>query len=237
MVVMYPIIGAVGQGTRLESIAERLDNNTSLESIEITYLQNLNSLPENLHMLSNLHHIWICQCPHLISFPQGGLPIIHLKSVTVEDCEKLETLPDNVRNLTSLQTLMIINCASFVSFPQGGLPINLETLEVESCEKLETLPNNMHYLTSLQELTMKNRPGIISFPEEGFPTNLTSLCIIKNVEICTALFNWGLHRLTSLKKLGITGRCPGVVSFPQDEIDMNLPTCLTSLTVSKDSKI
>ncbi|KAF2319646.1 hypothetical protein GH714_017819 [Hevea brasiliensis] len=88
----------------------------------------------------------------------------------------------------------------------------------------------MHNLMSLPELTIKNCPGIASFPEEGFPTNLTSLCIHK-VEIYTPLFNWGLHRLTSLQNLSIAGRCPGVVSFPQDEIDMKLPTSLTSLTI------
>ncbi|KAF2319716.1 hypothetical protein GH714_018197 [Hevea brasiliensis] len=38
-------------------------------------------------------------------------------------------------------------------------------------------------------------------------------------------------RLTSLQNLSIAGRCPGVVSFPQDEIDMKLPTSLTSLTI------
>ncbi|KAJ9158844.1 hypothetical protein P3X46_024389 [Hevea brasiliensis] len=145
---------------KIESIAERFDNNTFLESIKIRYLPYLKSLPKNLHMLTNLHHI-----------------------------------------------------------------------KISHCDKLKVLPDNMHNLTSLQELAIQDCPGIISFPEEGFPTNLTSLCI-HNVEIYTPLFAWGLHRLTSLKNLSIGG-CPSVLSFPQDEIDMKLPTSLTSLVIEE----
>ncbi|XP_057991619.1 disease resistance protein RPV1-like isoform X1 [Hevea brasiliensis] len=193
---------------KLESIAERFDNNTFLESIKIGYLPYLKSLPENLHMLTNLRHI------------------------RISHCDKLIVLPDNMHNLTSLQELTIKSCPSLVSFPQGGLPTTyLKKFIVEFCEKLDALPDNMHNLTSLQELTIKDCPGIVSFPEGGFPTNLTSLFL--KVEICTLLFKWGLHRLNSLKKLSITGKCPGVLSFPQDEIDMKLPTSLTSLIIEE----
>ncbi|XP_057990160.1 putative disease resistance protein At3g14460 [Hevea brasiliensis] len=192
---------------KLESIAERFDNNTSLESIEIVGAPYLKSLPENLHMLTNLLRIWI-HC-----------------------CEKLEALPDSMHNLTSLQELTITNCPNVVSFPQGGLPTtHLKKIIVESCEKLEALPDNMHNLTSLEVLAMQDCPGIMSFPEEGFPTNLKSLSIYE-VEICTPLFNWGLHRLTSLENLSVAGGCPGIVSFPQDEVDTKLSNSLTSLTI------
>ncbi|KAF2319720.1 hypothetical protein GH714_018216 [Hevea brasiliensis] len=183
------------------------DNNTSLESIEIVCALDLKSLPENLHMLTNLRRIVIYQC------------------------EGLEALPDGMHNLTSLQELTIMDCPNVVSFPQGGLPTtHLKEIILESCGKLEALPDNMHNLTSLEVLSMQDCPGIMSFPEEGFPTNLKSLSIYE-VEICTSLFNWGLHRLTSLEKLTIAGGCPGVVSFPQDEIDMKLSNSLTSLTI------
>ncbi|XP_021688411.2 putative disease resistance protein At3g14460 [Hevea brasiliensis] len=183
------------------------DNNTSLESIEIKFAPHLKSLPENLHMLTNLRRIFIYHC------------------------EGLEALPDGMHNLTSLQELAIMNCPNVVSFPQGGLPTtHLKKIILTSCGKLEALPDNMHNLTSLEVLDMEDCPGIMSFPEEGFPTNLKSLSIYE-VEICTSLLNWGLHRLTSLEKLRIAGGCPGVVSFPQDEIDMKLSNSLTSLTI------
>ncbi|KAF2319640.1 hypothetical protein GH714_017792 [Hevea brasiliensis] len=231
------------------------DNNTSLESIEIKFAPHLKSLPENLHMLTNLRRIWIdyCEklealpdsmhnltslqelaimnCPNVVFFPQGGLPTTHLKEIILESCGKLKALPDNMHNLTSLQELTIMKCPNVVSFPQGGLPTtHLKKIILKSCGKLKALPVNMHNLTSLEVLDMERCPGIMSFPEEGFPTNLKSLSIYE-VEICTSLLNWGLHRLTSLEKLRIAGGCPGVVSFPQDEIDMKLSNSLTSLTI------
>ncbi|KAF2309010.1 hypothetical protein GH714_000076 [Hevea brasiliensis] len=241
---------------KLEWIAERFDNNTSLESIKIGCLPYLKSLPENLHMLTNLHSFRIHKCPSFVSFPQGGLPIVHLKSLKIIECEKFEVLPDNMHNLTSLQELTIKNCPSVVSFSEGGLPTtHFKELTVEDCAKLETLPDNIHNLTSLQNLTLKSCP--VSFPEEGFPINLTSLCIDK-VEICNPRLigvctgsplsttsvlqvdvlgrlgarntKWPstvLGRLTSLEKVSIKRGCPGVVSFPQDE----LPASLTALHI------
>ncbi|XP_057991162.1 putative disease resistance protein RGA4 isoform X2 [Hevea brasiliensis] len=170
------------------------DNNTSLESIEINSAPRLKSLPENLHMLTNLRRIFIyhCEglealpdgmhnltslqeltimnCPNVVSFPQGGLPTTHLKKIILESCGKLKALPDNMHNLTSLQELIIMNCPNVVSFPQGGLPTtHLKKIILESCGKLEALPDNMHNLTSLEVLAMQYCPGIMSFPEEGSP--------------------------------------------------------------------
>ncbi|KAF2319644.1 hypothetical protein GH714_017813 [Hevea brasiliensis] len=207
------------------------DNNTSLESIEINSAPRLKSLPENLHMLTNLRRIFIYHCEGLEALPDGRVAHHSSEKIILESCGKLKALPDNMHNLTSLQELIIMNCPNVVSFPQGGLPTtHLKKIILESCGKLEALPDNMHNLTSLEVLAMQYCPGIMSFPEEGFPTNLKSLSIYE-VEICTSLLNWGLHRLTSLEKLTIAGGCPGVVSFPQDEIDMKLSNSLTSLTI------
>ncbi|KAF2319642.1 hypothetical protein GH714_017802 [Hevea brasiliensis] len=239
LVINYSIFDSGRVGAILESIIERFDNNTSLESIEIGYLPYLKSLPENLHMLTNLHHISIVHCPSIVSFPQGGLPTVHLKSLRVEDCEKLEALPDNMYNLTSLQEFTIKKCPSAASFPQGGLPTaHLKKLIVESCDKLAALPDNMHNLMSLPELTIKNCPGIASFPEEGFPTNLTSLCIhkdeidmklptsltsltIEGLQDLIYLSNKGFRSLTSLEYLRIE-RCPKLAYFPKNGLPPSL---------------
>ncbi|KAK1557036.1 hypothetical protein Q3G72_016563 [Acer saccharum] len=65
---------------------------------------------------------------------------------------------------------------------------------------------------------------MIPDPEDGFPTNLTSLDV-GGANICKAFFEWGLHRLTSLKFLAIHGGCPDMISFPM------LPTSLTTLLI------
>ncbi|TXG47288.1 hypothetical protein EZV62_026582 [Acer yangbiense] len=58
---------------------------------------------------------------------------------------------------------------------------------------------------------------MIPDPEDGFPTNLTSLSV-GGVNISKAFLEWGLHRLTSLKR-------PDMISFPM------LPTSLTTLHI------
>jgi hypothetical protein len=68
---------------------------------------------------------------------------------------------------------------------------------------------------------------VSSFSEEGFPANLTSLSI-GNCNFTQALLEWGLHRLTSLQHLDITGGCPNVESFPEKM----LPASLTTLHIS-----
>ncbi|KAK4857665.1 hypothetical protein QYF36_004278 [Acer negundo] len=57
------------------------------------------------------------------------------------------------------------------------------------------------------------------------PTNLRSLAV-GGVNICKAFFEWGLHRLTSLKHLTIYDGCPDMISFPM------LPTSLTTLRIN-----
>jgi hypothetical protein len=69
---------------------------------------------------------------------------------------------------------------------------------------------------------------VSSFSEEDFPANLTSLSI-GNCTFTQDLLEWGLHRLTSLKRLDITGGCPNVESFPEKM----LPASLTTLSISR----
>jgi hypothetical protein len=115
------------------------------------------------------------------------------------------------------------------------LPTSLRELYISDCEKLEALPNRMHNLTSLHQLSIMGCGSIISFPEEGYPTNLTSL-MLSGVNICKQVFEWGLHRLTSLTSLLIEGGFPDWQSFPSEEEDgkmmMTLPTSLTNLAIN-----
>ncbi|XP_057995036.1 putative disease resistance protein At3g14460 [Hevea brasiliensis] len=197
---------------KLESIAEWFDNNTSLESIEIGYLPYLKSLPKNLQMLTNLHHVRIHHCPSFVSFPRGGLPIVHLRNLMVTDCKKFEALPNNMQNLTSLEYLTIRKCPSVVSFPQGGLPTtHFKALTVEYCEKLQTLPDNIHNLTSLQELTIKNCSSVVSFPHGGLPTSHLKKLTVEDCEKLEALPN-NIHNLTSLLELTLKN-CPGILTI------------------------
>lgn len=91
---------------------------------------------------------------------------------------------------------------------------------------MQAVPNCIHNLVSLQELEILKCP-VVSFPKEGFPTNLTSLKI-SHLNITQGLFEWGLHKLTSLELLQICGGCSHLVSFP----NMKLPATLRRLNIS-----
>ncbi|KDO53848.1 hypothetical protein CISIN_1g042986mg [Citrus sinensis] len=174
--------------SRLESIVERLDNNTSLEVIEIVSCENLKILPHGLHKLWRLQEIDIHGCENLVSFPEGGL-----------------------------------------------LSAKLKRLVIGGCKKLEALPLGMHHLTCLQHLTIGGVPSLLCFTEDGmFPTNLHSL-EIDGMKIWKSLTeSGGFHRLTSLRRLAISG-CDErmVVSFPLEDIGLGttLPACLTHLDI------
>lgn len=156
----------------------------SLEYLEIDDCLKLESIAERFHNNSSLEYISLKKCEHLKFIPQG------------------------LHNISRLQEIRIENCSSLVSFPQGGLPITkLKVLYIHCCEKLKAQPNFMHSLTSLKELSITQiETSLLSFPEEGFPANLTFL-VIADQNICKPLFEWGLHKLTSLKELYIN-RCP-----------------------------
>ncbi|XP_017984140.1 PREDICTED: putative disease resistance RPP13-like protein 1 [Theobroma cacao] len=225
-----------------------------LEHLEIASCPSLMSLSSRCELPINLQHLKISDCSKLASLSSSGKLPTGLKHLTVRNCPELESIAQEFHNNTSLEFIRIswckriayfprldkLNylqaivteyCPSLISFGTGGLPtINLKVLRIYKCEELRGLPNYIHNLTSLQELEISNCPHIISFPEEGLPTSLITLRV-SNFKLCRPLFEWGLHRLTSLKVLSIKGGCPDVLSFPQEEMGMMLPTTLTSLTI------
>ncbi|KAH9734070.1 hypothetical protein KPL71_017256 [Citrus sinensis] len=71
--------------SKLESLAERLDN-TSLEEITISWLENLKSLPVGLHNLHHLEKIRVDGWPNLESFPEEGLPSAKLTELMIWSC-------------------------------------------------------------------------------------------------------------------------------------------------------
>ncbi|XP_031277093.1 putative disease resistance protein At3g14460 [Pistacia vera] len=227
-----------------------------LQYLELGNCECLDKLPQALHNLSSLRELYLRNCTNLFSFAGIGVPSqlksfrienckalesfpealisssnISLETIVIEKCLNLKSLPDDMNRLTSLQKVILQNCSSIVRFPEGGLPsTKLTELRINGCEKLMALPNNMHNLSCLQELRIERCPGIVSFPQDGFPTNLAFL-MMKDVNICKPLFDWGLHKLNSLRILYIRGGCDDVESFPQEEMEMTLPTSLTTIQI------
>ena len=121
----------------------------------------------------------------------------------------------------------------FQLYSDGGFfPTHLTNLIIWCCEKLEALPR-MHMVTTLY---IYKCPSIVSLPEEGLSTNLKELRL-GGMTICKQVFEWGLHRLSSLTRLTIIGdEFEDWQSFPEEEdgkMMLLLPTSLTSLSIDK----
>ncbi|KAB1226311.1 putative disease resistance RPP13-like protein 1 [Morella rubra] len=180
---------------------------------------------------SLLQELVIIGCPSLESLTSSGELPSTLRFLDIKYCDKLESIAKSLRCNSVLENINIDKCENLVPFPEAErelLPPNLRLLSIFCCEKVQALPNGIHNLSSLQALNI-GCPGIASFPKEGFPTNLTSLHI-SDLKITEALFEWGLHRLTSLKRLVVRGGCLLLVSFPTPE--MMLPASLTCLSIA-----
>ncbi|XP_031277089.1 putative disease resistance RPP13-like protein 1 [Pistacia vera] len=215
----------------LTSVWSKSELPATLQQMEIFHCSNLVSLSSRGNLPKALKYLFIDRCSKMESLAERVHNNTSLESITICDCENLTSLPNDLHQLRHLQKLSILDCPNFVSFAEGGLPsTKLSDFSIIGCEKLEDLPNCMHNLNSLQYLAILNCPSIVSFPEDGFPTNLLSL-EIKDLSICKSLFMWGLQKLTSLRRLCISGECSDMVSFPCEKIEMKLPTSLIQLQI------
>ncbi|KAK2637001.1 hypothetical protein Ddye_031793 [Dipteronia dyeriana] len=234
--------------------------NTSLKNLSIGYCDSLTSiarvqLPPNLKRLeikycsslltvldeeevsgsckntSRLEHLKIRYCPSLTSLwsKSNELPDT-LREIKISTCSNLATMASSGNLPKSLRYLSIKGCSKMESIAKSfHYNTKLEKLYLQDCEKLGTLPNCIDNLISLTKLGIWNCPAMVSIPEGGFPTSLAFL-VIGDTKICKSLFKWGLHRLKSLEALGI-GLCLDLMSFPQEETGMILPTSLTTLDI------
>ena len=221
---------------------------SSLKMLEILHCQNMQCLVDGeddassssslLSSTMNLKHLMVLDCPKLTSLSSGIRFLEALEYLYIRDCPKLKSIPDRLHNLNILQSIYIWNCPSLVSFPERGLPNCISTVVIANCEKLEALPNDMHRLNFLEHLRIGQCPSILSFPEEGFPTNLASLVIGGDVKMYKGLIQWGLHRLTALRRLEIDGcHDDEVECFPNEEMGVMLPSSLTHLTIAGFKKL
>ncbi|XP_008384580.2 putative disease resistance RPP13-like protein 1 [Malus domestica] len=208
-----------------------------LEYLKIQECQSLTSLSLSGQLLRTLKHLEMYDCSQLELIAQDEFFCDNtnhcLEYVRIWKCQNLKSLPNGLRHLINLQTLDIYHCESLVSIPRlskGRIASKLREVEITDCDKLKVLPEYMQNLNSLEELMIDYREGLSC----SFPPNLTSLTIWK-VKSCKSFWEleWGLHRLTSLRKLWIYGNDPDTVSFPPDMAQMEtlLPKSLTDLRI------
>ncbi|KAM1341317.1 hypothetical protein ACFX2F_005786 [Malus domestica] len=181
----------------------------------------------------SLEHLEVHGCPSLTSLSLRGQLYRALKHPQINKCEGLELIAsdrffhDNTNNC--LEYISIDTCPNLKSLPEGLCHLtNLQAFIVRDCGKLEVSPEDIRNLTSLKELEIDCLEGLTSFPP-----NLTSL-VISKLKSCKRLWEleWGLHKLSSLRKLVIESEDPDVLSFPPDgKEEMLLPNSLSGLTI------
>ncbi|KAF2293687.1 hypothetical protein GH714_004178 [Hevea brasiliensis] len=143
-----------------------------------------------------------------------------------------EEIIDCDPNSSNLQHLKIDDCGSLTFL--GKLPPSLKDLvitsfgfDLEIGAKLESIAERFNSTTSLESIKIGYLLILNLYPKPPHARQSPQHLDIQLSKSC--IFPAG--RLTSLKKLSITGKCHRMVSFPQDEIDMKLPASLTSLTI------
>ncbi|KAG5539300.1 hypothetical protein RHGRI_019760 [Rhododendron griersonianum] len=227
----------------LRSLPELMMLN-SLEELEVwscpslTYLSSSRTgLPRNLKKMC----IWGCAKLETVLAEEGmKINCTSLKSFEIMFCGSLKSLPDVTQNnvdggcLKDLSNLGVSFCENVEYIPEGWFTAttNLRELEVHGCKKLKCLPHNAYNnLTSLQSLRISSWDAATELISHF--TNLTSL-ELHNVDVKPPS-EWGLHRLSSLRKLTLYG-C-GWASFPpveeEDGMMLWLPPSLIELFISR----
>ncbi|KAK2638708.1 hypothetical protein Ddye_026503 [Dipteronia dyeriana] len=227
---------------------------TALTSLEISSCSNLTNLSSTGRLPMALKHLKIDDCSELINIlPNGQLPET-LETLRIADCDKLESiveefhnnkvlydidisgcdnlksLPEGLETLSSLRSIDMTYCRGFASFPKGGFPDSNFKVWLQGCEKLEALPSGIHTLSSFQDLTIVKCPNL-SLSEDGLSTKFAELSI-HGLKQYKPLMKWGLHNLTSLTYLDISGE-PDGESLREEDMTLTLPRTLTWLRIEQ----
>ncbi|CAL1402300.1 unnamed protein product [Linum trigynum] len=243
----------------LKKLPDGLSSLTTLRTLNVDGCPNLKGFPATGLPVS-IECLWIRDCKSLESVPEGlfhygndRMKMPHLKILHIRNCPSLKAsetgeLPVSLKTIYSshftsqsldsldnqfghLTFLGIAECPRLQRFPEGGLSAPFLTyLIISGCQNLSCLPDQMQNLTSIQYFEIHDCARVVSFPGGGLPPNLTTLRVRNCKNLSQPISSWGLHRLTSLKRLKLEGTSPStnMVTFP-DEDGLLLPSSLTML--------
>ncbi|CAO2825996.1 unnamed protein product [Amaranthus hypochondriacus] len=170
------LIQGVERGNWLETlITNSCRNHSSLISLVLSKVSELNRLPNELFHCTSLKELSLQKCEHFRSWPSLPWNLISLEKLCIDDCPSLNYPPpvDGLISLnvliirgckllaetprmlgtcTSLTKLSISNCAILKCFSDLQQLIRLEEVDILDCGKLESLPNGLEVLPSLHTL-------------------------------------------------------------------------------------
>ncbi|QBH02542.1 type III secretion system effector XopAE [Xanthomonas oryzae] len=189
--------------TRLPEAIGRLD---ALQKLMLLHT-GVQSLPDSLGQLSQLHHLQIAVAPKLKTLPPSltrlsNLSTLQLMMIPLDelpaDLGRMQglrslalggghyaRLPASIVELRRLTELRVSNSSHFRELPENiGLMQGLRSLELASNSKLEQLPGSLTQLHRLKKLDLSSNRRLAHLPEDiGQLRGLTEL----SLKSCAAL--------------------------------------------------
>ncbi|KAL6314373.1 hypothetical protein AAG906_021210 [Vitis piasezkii] len=147
---------------REEVLQQLLATPFSLESLYIFDIDDLMTLPDELHQhVSTLQTLEIWGCTHLATLPHWIGNLTSLNRLCISSCHQLPSLPEEFRSLRILKSLTIGDWSGLTTLPDWiGSLSSLEHLQIRECPKLTSLPEEMRSLTTLHGLEISHCPHL-----------------------------------------------------------------------------
>ncbi|RYQ88218.1 hypothetical protein Ahy_B09g095543 isoform K [Arachis hypogaea] len=194
--------------------------------LRVLSFRKLDEVRNLIGKLIHLRYLNLSWTDDIKTLPESLCNLCNLQILKLYQCSELEALPCDMKSLLpSLQSLNIQRCPNICRLAEGGLPPNLKSLEVGICEEQM---RDLSWMTNLHALTHLTISGygcknIKSYPEVGslpYLPSLTTLkiCFFDNLETleCNELL-----RLTSLQQLHIDW-CPKLENMEGEKLPPSL---------------
>ncbi|PHT41698.1 hypothetical protein CQW23_20552 [Capsicum baccatum] len=192
-----------------------LENNKSLETLEILSCRSFISLPQEIEHLTDLKSLIISYCEKLTHLPAGIRKLQTLEFLEINGCHSLESFPsEDIAGFNSLKSLSVENCSNLIYLSSRFLHLTvLEQLSIMGCPRLTLARESFQNLSSLRSLSIISCPELYPLPVSlQYVTMLQSLVIHSSPHL-TDLPDW-LAKLSSLRSLAISN-CEHLISLPE----------------------
>ncbi|XP_058765299.1 putative disease resistance RPP13-like protein 1 [Vicia villosa] len=202
-------------------------SSSALKSFHVNSCEELRSLPQRMDTLTTLESLFLKNLPNLnLSLCEGAFLPPNLQSVSVESVRITKPVREwGFQCLTALSSLHIKGDAIVnILLKEPLLPISLVCLEINDLSEMKSLEGiGLRHLSSLETLSFNGCPGLVSLTEKAFPSSLKTLSFYK----CTTLKSLPEKAFPSLLKTLSLRSCPRLESLPED----SLPTSLEELSI------
>ena len=166
--------------SELTSLPEAIGNLTSLQNLDLSYCDNIKTLPPLPKDLKTLNLMGCNNLTTLPPLPEG------LTTLDLTFCNSLETLPHLPEGLTNLELFASTTLKTLPPLPEG-----LTNLRLSYCNSLETLPPLHNGLTILDLTGCKNLTTLPPL-HNGFKT--------LNFDSCDKLSLDSIAKIVTLKE-------------------------------------